>query len=35
MKNVAVDVEANLLNKRVKLEALSKNKIEKEHVMSS
>jgi hypothetical protein len=35
MQNVAVDVEANLLNKKEKLEALRKNKTEKEHVRSS
>jgi hypothetical protein len=35
MQNVAVDVEANLLNKKAKLEALRKNKTEKEHVRSS
>jgi hypothetical protein len=35
MKNVAVDVEANLLNRKAKLEALRKNKTEKEHVISS
>ena len=35
MKNFAIDVEANLLNRMEKLEALRKNKTEKEHVRSS
>jgi hypothetical protein len=35
MKNVTVDVEANLLNRKAKLEALIENKIEKEHGISS
>ena len=35
MKNIAVDVEANLLNRKAKLEALMKDKIEKEHSISS
>jgi hypothetical protein len=35
MKNVAVDVEANLLNRKAKLKALMKDRIEKEHLISS
>jgi hypothetical protein len=35
MKNIAVDVEANLLNKKEKLKAVKKDKIEKEHLISS
>jgi hypothetical protein len=35
MKNIAVDVEANLMNKKAKLKALMKDIIEKEHLISS
>jgi hypothetical protein len=35
MKNIVVDVEANLLNRKEKLEALMKDKIEKEQSISS
>jgi hypothetical protein len=35
MKNIAVDVEANLLNRKAKLKAMMKDKIEKEHLISS
>ena len=35
MKNVAVDVEAYLLNREAKLKAMKKDKIEKEQLISS
>jgi hypothetical protein len=35
MKNVAVDVEADLLKKKARLKALMKDRIEKEHLISS
>ena len=35
MKNIVVDVEANLLNRKAKLEALMKYKIEEEQSLSS
>jgi len=34
MQNVVVDVQVNLLNKKTKLEALMKDKIEKEQTIS-
>jgi hypothetical protein len=34
MKNIAVDVEANLLNRKAKLEAVRKDKTKKEHAIS-
>jgi hypothetical protein len=35
MKNIAIYVEANLLNIKEKLKALMKDRIEKEHLVSS
>ena len=35
MKNVAIDVESNLLNREAKLKAMKKEKIEKEQLISS
>jgi hypothetical protein len=34
MKNVVVDMEANLLNKNARLKALMKDRTEKEHLIS-
>ena len=34
MQNITVDVEADLLNKKAKLEAVRKDKTKKEHVIS-
>jgi hypothetical protein len=35
MQKIAVDVEANLLNRKAKLKAEEKDRMEKEHMVSS